>query len=223
MKEMTRTCDECKETLEINESTINDIVYYNKKYYHLDCFVNMCNRKKTNKRYGQKWIDVLSNLNEIKKDSQKFCKDMYYKDLIYNFILANYNITVLPTKIFTKLDGFFTGTYKGMSISMNPEDLYDMWTRKIQYLNKVNAKNKQKGKSISGADRVNYDLSVLLNMYDSYLDWKEKNKRQEQEVEEVVNSFKESAATQTIIANIKNNNNTEDEEDFDELLDEIFN
>lgn len=219
-----RTCDECKNKINIDRSNINDFIYYNKKYYHIDCFVNMCNRKAKNKRYGAKWENVLSNINDIKLSSNKFLKDVLYKDLIYEFIINNYDVNIVPNKVFTKLDAFYTGTFKGMSISMSPEDLYDMWTKKINYLNNLNIKNIKANKIINGADRINYDLSVLLSKYDSYLKWKEKEKIKAEEIKEVCENATNYTSNKSIIANakVKHQEEEHDIEDIDTILDEIF-
>ena len=83
------------------------------------------------------------------------------------------------------------------------EDLFDMWKRKIEWLNKINAQNAQKGKKIQGYLRVNYDLAILLSKYDSYLAWKKKNSTESEGIEKSENIL--TPETQKILVDKKLN------------------
>lgn len=70
-----------------------------------------------------------------------------------------------------------------MSVGIPPSDLLDMWQRKIDMLNGIAKKNEVKGIHMQPEQRLSYDLSILINKYDSYLRWKEKQKILEAEKE----------------------------------------
>lgn len=85
-------------------------------------------------------------------------------------------MTIIPTTVWQKLGNIYNGTFKGMSVGIPPSDLLDMWQRKIDMLNGIAKKNEVKGIHMQPEQRLSYDLSILVNKYDSYLRWKEKQK-----------------------------------------------
>ena len=149
--------------------------------------------------------------------------DCYYRDDVCNLILSFYDLTVITSRIFTKLDAIYSGTFKGLSTGIPPHDLYDMWVRKKSYLLKVRENNTTKGKVFSPEQQVIYDLSILINKYDSYLKWKEQQKilaqinETEAKILADINLHSSVSSTSVNKHNIKN-----DEDDIDVLLDELF-
>lgn len=94
---------------------------------------------------------------------------------LYEFIYKEYNLSTLPNYMFVKISQVFTGEYgKNVREPISVFDLYDMWQRKMDYLNKQAEYNKEHGKEMTGTQRVTYDLAILINKYDSYKRWKEK-------------------------------------------------
>ena len=162
------------------------------------------------------------NLDKIKKTSKEFFLDAIYKDLIYEFMLKNYNVKVIPNVVFQKLDAFYSGEFKGLSQPMKPEDLYFMWTKKIKYLNKIAVRNRQLGKKIEGVSRIKYDLSVLLNKYDDYLKWKEQQKENKKIEKQLKDDIAKENKINKAMLDIKQASGNDMEEDMDDLLDEIF-
>ena len=79
----------------------------------------------------------------------------------------------------------------------------ELWKRKIEWLNKINVQNAQKGKKIEGYLRVNYDLAILLSKYDSYLAWKKKNSTESEGIEKSENIL--TPETQKILVDKKLN------------------
>ena len=217
-----RKCNECNKDINIILDKIDNVIYFDRKCYHFDCFVKMCERKSANKRCSKKWSEALMNLDKIKKTSKEFFLDAIYKDLIYEFMLKNYNVKVIPNVVFQKLDAFYSGEFKGLSQPMKPEDLYFMWTKKIKYLNKIAVRNRQLGKKNEGVSRIKYDLSVLLNKYDDYLKWKEQQKENKKIEKQLKDDIAKENKINKAMLDIKQASGNDMEEDMDDLLDEIF-
>lgn len=95
--------------------------------------------------------------------------------------------------------------------------LYDMWRRKANYLNKVDNDNKTKGKVLEPEARLHYDLAILLNKYDSYLRFIEKEKVKEESLAETKPVVKVGS-----IPTYKAKLEDPDEDNIDELIDEVF-
>ena len=133
-----------------------------------------------------------------------------------DFIYKEYNVTFLPKYFFINLDKIYKGEYKNLKEPVPVEDLFDMWQKKIDYLNKTYIYNKEHGKDMQGVQRINYDLAILLSKYDSYKRWKEKQKaiqKQEQE-------FKKQQVFVNI-AKIQVRPKISDSDDISSIIDEI--
>ncbi len=177
-KELHRKCSYCGEYFYISNENINDAIYYDKKTYHSSCFINICKKRSQMKRedVSQKWILISNNLESIKQDSCKHFKTTIIKEDIFKFIKDTYDIILIPTTVWQKLNNIYNGTFKGMFYGIPPEHLLDMWKRKLDMLNGIANRNNTIGKTMDTEQRINYDLSILVNKYDSYLKWLEKQK-----------------------------------------------
>lgn len=220
--DIKRKCGCCKESLYINKNNINEVIYYDKKTYHSRCFINMCQKRIVNKRIdiSAKWTCIYNHLDSIKKDSYSHFITVLERDEIFEFIKESYDLTIIPSNIWQKLSNIYNGTFKGMSIGIPPSDLLDMWKRKIDMLNNIEKRNESKGVHMKPEQRVTYDLSILVNKYDSYLRWKEKQKILEVE--------KETEKSQNIVnqsigyVNLSKENKEDNIEDISDLVDDIF-
>lgn len=139
------------------------------------------------------------------------------KRKIFNFILEHYDITCLPKHMFIKLNSIYSGTFKGMSNGILPTELLDMWDRKLSYLNKIANSNITKGKIMSPIQRINYDLSILVNKYDGYKKWK-----RQQEILEQEQSEQNIEKQIVMIGNIQNEKIEKNTDDISDLVDDIF-
>ena len=279
---ISRICACCNQSFYIGKDNIDDAIYYDKKTYHSNCFINKqvqsfapkevknlkvipknqelleygidVKKYKNGRRYILDGKDkLLHDYNEARKErfkeqlscfqnqkdeitnnflnSQEFIqirKESYNhlihsveKQCVYEFILDTYDLNIIPTNIWEKISDIYSGTYKGMSISIPPEHLLDMWKRKIDMLNGIDDRNKTKGIKMSADQRLNYDLSILVNKYDSYLKWLEKQKIIE--AESIKSDLKKSEIATSII-NSKANESSEDQknDDMSDLVDDIF-
>lgn len=215
-----RVCSCCKNTIYIDNDNIESAIYYDKKTYHSNCFFNMCNRRSKMVRadVSQKWEWVLRNIDSIMYESHEHLYKEICKEAVYDFIKEAYSLSIIPTTVWQKISNIYSGTFKGMSSGIPPEHLLDMWKRKINMLNSNAYKNIAKGKKMSPDQRLNYDLSVLINKYDSYLKWLEKQKiiEAEKSVEQNENIVVKS------IGYGKQNTVNENTDDISSLVDDIF-
>ena len=94
-----------------------------------------------------------------------------------------------------------------------------MWQRKIDMLNGIAKKNEIKGIHMQSEQRLSYDLTILINKYDSYLRWKEKQK--------ILEAEKETEKSQNIVSQSIGYTNVSkdkkvDTDDISDLVDDIF-
>ena len=215
-----RKCSCCGEDFYISNDNIDDAIYYDKKTYHSSCFINICNKRSQMKRadVSQKWTWVLNHLDSIKQESYEHLKLAVIKEDVFNFIKDAYDITIIPTTVWQKLSNIYNGTFKGMTYGIPPEHLLDMCERKIDMLNGIANRNNTKGRTMNVDQRINYDLSVLVNKYDSYLKWLEKQKILEAEKEIEKNENIVGKTIGYITQKAEKNNS----DDISDLVDDIF-
>ena len=215
-----RKCSCCGEDFYISKDNIDDAIYYDKKTYHSSCFINICNKRSQMKRedVSQKWTWVLNHLDSIKQESYEHLKLAVVKENVFNFIKDTYDITIIPTTVWQKLSNIYNGTFKGMTYGIPPEHLLDMWERKIDMLNGIANRNNTKGRTMNVDQRINYDLSVLVNKYDSYLKWLEKQKILEAEKEIEKNENIVGKTIGYVVQKAEKNNS----DDISDLVDDIF-
>ncbi len=221
---LKRKCGCCGEYFYINKNNIDEAIYYDKKTYHSSCFIEMCkkNSQKKRKDVVAKWTRILESYSELQTESrQRFINELT-KDEIFLFIQQAYDITVVPTTVWHKLGYIYNGTFKGMSRGIPPEHLLDMWKQKINSLNRLAQRNTIKGKEMSIEQRIKYDLSVLINKYNNYLKWLEKQKILEAEKQEKQNDMLVTSIglVNSIHNRIKEENTNTD--NISNLVDDIF-
>lgn len=132
-----------------------------------------------------------------------------------DWLYDTYDISFLPKYFFYNLEKVYKGEYKNLNKPVPVEDLWDMWQRKLPYLLKVYDRNKRMGKEMQGLCRINYDMSIVLSRYDSYLKWKE----EQQQALYDTNNDKDKIDYANIEASSVEDNN--DEIDISDILDEI--
>lgn len=217
-----RVCGCCKDTIYISKNNIDDAIFYDKTTYHRNCFIQICNKRANMKRVdvSAKWKWVLTNIEKIDRESKTHLLLAIDKECVFDFIREAYEITTVPSSVFQKLSNIYGGTFRGMTIGISPSHLEDMWKRKIEYLNKVANRNITKGKEMQYEQRINYDLSILVNKYDSYLDWLEKQKVLESNNQHT--SMSESMNISIIKEVSKKNEHKDNNEKITNLVDDIF-
>ena len=216
-----RKCGCCGETLYINKNNISNAIYYDKKTYHSSCFADMCQKRITSKRtnISAKWTFINDHIDSIKKDTYSHFVKAIEQDEIFEFIKESYDLTIIPSTVWQKLNNIYHGTFKGMSSGIPPSDLLDMWKRKIDMLNGLAKENEVKGIQMQPENRLIYDLSVLINKYDSYVRWKEKQK--------ILEADNEAGKTQNIVSQSIGYTNmakrdVDSADDISDLVDDIF-
>lgn len=162
-------CMYCKKFLDLDvERVIMKKSGKSITWCHYDCFVE----HRLNMKKRKPLEDIKKEAEEKYKLTVEYLDEKRVKDELYKFIQNMYNIVVIPNYFFIKMDSIYKGTYKGLAKGIPAYHLLDMWRQKQQYLLRVYANNCSKGKQLDGIGRVNYDLAILLNLYDSYLNWR---------------------------------------------------
>lgn len=104
-------------------------------------------------------------------------------DRVVEFIKKNYDLQASSEKVLCiNLNKIKNGNFRNISKPCPLSDLLEMWEYKYNYLQKVADTNKRMGKEIKGMALVYYDIAILLNKYDDFLKWREKNQRKQENI-----------------------------------------
>ena len=175
---LTKNCgyNSCGKNVVFDKDNTEGIVYFEEKYYHKQCFVQMCNSRIGNKRFKKhNWQEVLDSIESLQQDAKKRMKVAIDKDSVYRFILDNYRVSCVNSFTFKKLDEIYNGTYKGLAYPISPEELLDEW--KFYYPQLIEIR---KYKSMDREQAVAYDLAILLGKSAEYREYIERKKSEEQ-------------------------------------------
>lgn len=167
----------------------------------------MANKSKTDKSKKKRYVRT--------REEIECC------DKLYDFIYKEYNVSTLPQYVFMQITSLYKGEYTKNTrepLQISIFDLYDMWQRKMDYLKQTYEYNKTHGKDMYGANRVCYDLAILINKYDSYKRWKEKQNaihEQEKALAEQTKRMKAISVVKPVQIQTPN------ETDISDIIDEI--
>lgn len=217
-------CRVCKEKLKSKE----ELMKLNRSYYHVSCYrqkqlldlVDIEEIEENITKGKQEYLERKQEIKDKKRESeQSVIKITDGKDELITWVQEHYDITTIPSFFFLKLASIVNGTYKGLREPITYHELLDMLQRKKRQLDiKLASK-----KFDNNLGRLNYDLAVVINQYDSYKKWKI---NREIELEELKNKTKEQQeslrhnTSQNQIAKL--NKKVDKEPCIADLVDDIF-
>lgn len=152
------------------------------------------------------------------KKTEQTNKEKALRLQLTDWLYAQYNVSFLPRYVFVNLDKVYKGTYKNLNKPIPVEELFDMWQRKMDYLNQLATYNESIGKTMNNAERVLYDLAVLLAKYDGYCTWKAKQEAQYNEM--LIENLLSQEINSARITQLSKVNN-DDIDDITKLIDEV--
>lgn len=225
MKEILRKCKVCDA---VRTKTINidkdKFIYYKGSFYHYDCFIKYIESKE---KLTHEEAKLFADKMVIKTSNSKTVNSLIDRDRLTYWIYENYNINVLSSSFFQKLKQINDGTFAmRINTPITYYDLLQIFKKMKTYLDKVNYKNERKGKKIDIIKRVDYDLAIVINNYDEYLKWKQKQKTEEIEKNEIKDDIdlKKNIRIDNIssLQKNKNQNGKNEEINITSILDEVF-
>jgi hypothetical protein len=231
LKEILRKCKVCdkgkNKTIKIEEEKY---IFYENSYYHYDCFIKYrIEKKKYNKSLTYEEAKIIADKLVIKTSESNTINNSIDRDRLTYWLYDNYNVTVLPSTFFIKLKQINDGTFSmRINAPITYHDLLQIFKKMKTHLDKINNKNERNGKEIDIFRRIDYDLAIVINNYDKYLQWKQKQKTEEIEKIEIINdlSIKNNMQINTITSlqkkNKQNKQNDKDEINISNILDEVF-
>jgi hypothetical protein len=214
---ITRKCAKCKGVIEINVDDIRGIVYFDKKFYHKDCFIETATKKAANKRSSLSWQEALNDgLRQISKDAKYNIDYCYGRDLLFEHLLHNYDICAISSYANMLISNVVSGKYKGKSKPILYRDFAECWIGVQSDLDNIYANNQRLGKNMTGDQRIVYDIAVVVR---TYPEWKRKQEHKKKKAEN--RNVAEQHKINIDYAKIKTNEKNSGLGDISDLLDEI--
>ena len=176
---ITRKCAHCKCEIEIHRNNISDVLQFQDKYYHFDCFETMAATKAASKRgKPEMWQNALDHIWELEAETKKMLEHFWAKDDLNAHLLGNYDVVMIPTRFWQIVAELELGKYKGGRCKpVNISTLCGCWKWGQRKLNEINQYNKSHNKGPQDdTARLMYDLAILIGKIPNYLAYKTKQK-----------------------------------------------
>ena len=218
---MVRKCAACPKPIEIDKEHTSNIVYYKKKYYHSNCFCDLATKRSQAKiKSASEWKDALDNLWELESDTKKMLESALTKDELNDWLLAHYDVAVVPSRFWQIVADLERGIYKGKKCKSVPmETLLGAWEWGQKKLDSIAKNNKANRRGPQNDEaRLVYDLAILIGHISDYT--KYINKIKSAEIERENKRKEEIKVDYNKIKTSSNDNHGLD--DINELLDNLI-
>ena len=176
---VTRKCACCKGVVEIDKHNISNVICFQGKYYHYDCFTKLASEKAATKRgKPQMWQEALDNIWELEDETKKMLEQFIARDELNIWLLEHYNITSVPTRFWQIVADLEGGIYKGKRCKpVDVTTLCGCWKWGQKKLNEISQYNKSHNKGPRDDNaRLTYDLAVLVGKVPNYVAYVKKQK-----------------------------------------------
>lgn len=180
----TRICGKCGNEITIDRQNINNLVYYQNRFYHLGCFMEKINKGLESKRYGARWREIQKQLPELQAEAKRRVEYGMLQDEFTEYLLSNYDVYSVSNRFWNLVSDLANGEYKGKKCRpIDISTLMAVWKWGQKKLDKIAANNKAKNKGPQNDEqRLNYDLAIILQHVGDYKKHIEKEKATREEI-----------------------------------------
>lgn len=171
-------CFYCKGNIDLKQKYDGSFVYDKKHYCHCHCFTE----HKTSLKKGKKNIDECEKyLKSLKQNTQLIVLNAKCNTLLIEWYCLFFSKTTITPYARKLISQVVSGEYKNINKPIPIYELYDMFRLKATELKGINttliSKNKQRGIRCNIDSIFAYDIAVIVNQYDDYVQWKESIKQ----------------------------------------------
>lgn len=219
-KDSERKCGTCGKIITINRHSIDNIVYYQTRYHHLDCFVEKVKKGANAKRNSAHWKEVLNNIQKLQEDAKNKLKHPMIRDEFNNYLIEQYDVSAISGAFWTVVEDIGNGIYKRKKCRpIDMDTILQTWKWGQKHLDKIAANNKAKNRGpINGSQRLPYDLAIVLQHVDDY----KKHITETKEQKEVIAKHIETSNKINYEQLYAQSNNQNRSESIIDLMNDIF-
>lgn len=221
-----RKCAKCKGTITIDKANVADVIYYNKLYYHEQCFCDLCTQRIEKKKSGwRSWREALDDIEQLKKETrQKVLQSRVKTDPLNDYLLEHYDVVAVPSNFWTMVADLGNGIYRSKRCKpIDIDTLLEVWKWGQGKLDKIAQNNRANHKGPSNdTERLRYDLAILMGHIE---DFKKYKAREESQRTEIIDSIKNQPKIDySSLSKCEQGNSESDVDtlDMNELINQIF-
>lgn len=218
MCDVTKECPVCKMTIDIDIYNINGVARARSAYYHTKCLDEYANKMVKREKHAAIWDDVVNNISGCEKEAKEIIYKRYWQDKLNVHLKSHYDIIVMPDRFWEMIVQLHNGVYKGKECKpITIETIYGAWCWGQKKLDSISRRNKQNKKGPkTDAERLPYDLTILIQHIPDYLKAKAKI-----EAEEAERAAREKEVVKIDYSKIKAKKESSGLGDISDLLDEL--
>ena len=181
---LQRKCDKCKGVIEIERDHISNVLQFQNKYYHANCFKEMATKKASSKAgKPEMWQDALDRLDYIEVETRKKLEHFFDKDELNAHILDHYNLVTASRQFWQAVEDLEAGKYRRKRCKpVATRDLCACWKWGQRKLDEIDRFNKSHNRGpTDDNERLMYDLAILIGKLPVFFAQTEKQKVAERE------------------------------------------
>lgn len=172
MEQVKRKCAHCEEIICTDYDNLNGILKYDNKYYHTNCFKELCSTKLMSKRCKkEKWETALNNIGKLESQTKNGLCDNMYESMLVSYLIDNYKISKASNRFYITIHELSSGKYRGKICKpISTKLLFNAWKWAQSNLDNISKYNKSNNKGpTNDVDRVLYDLAIVIDKIPIYL------------------------------------------------------
>ena len=179
----TRKCKDCGKPIAFHRDDFTGIILFKDLYYHEECFKTLAAKRATKASSSPDWKKALDdNLVQLKKETAEALDYYIGRDDLWNHLLESYDINSVTSYMVKTIDQIVQGEYKGKSKPIPYREFAMCWIESQKGLDTIAANNAQLGKKMTGSQRVNYDMAIVVGRYP---EWKKTKNQPQQSKQEL--------------------------------------
>lgn len=166
------------------------------------------------------WKRLLDRIPELQAESKRRLGHSIIQDEFNDYLLAHYNVEVVSNWFWNIVNDIGNGNYKRNKCKpIDIDTIFQTWKWGQHHLDNIAANNKTKNKGpTNDAQRLNYDLAIVISHVGDYKKYITSTKEEEARVTEHIE--KQSKINYEELYRQSETNNHR--EDILDLMDEIF-
>lgn len=179
-----RVCQSCGKEMYFDRNNIDGAALLKgSAYYHTSCLLELAAKRVQKKGHAKYWESILEDVSPYENAAKELLGVLVYQDELNEHLLNNYNVIRVSESFWSTIRRINNGEYKHKRCKpVSMETMCDAWKWGQRNLDKIDRKNKINHKGPTDDNqRLNYDLSILMQKIPLYL--KDKAKREAEEIE----------------------------------------
>lgn len=220
MARETRKCGTCGNPIIVNRQNLDNIAFYQGMHHHLGCLTNKAEKGIESGKRIANWERLLNRMPELQAESKRRLGHSVIQDEFNDYLLAHYDVEAVSNWFWNIVNEVGNGNYKRKKCKpIDIDTIFQTWKWGQHHLDNIASSNKAKNKGpTNDAQRLNYDLAVVISHVGDYKKHITSTKEEEARVIERIEKQNKINYEELY----KQSESKSQREDILDLMDEIF-